>query len=131
MKNTLLFFPLIILALSSCATSTEKASPKAVKSGMTKEQIKSTLGTPGYKYTVNEQETWIYTLANPVTGQVKSTALNLVPVAGPVISYLANRTPNTEPAKQAITFDKDDKVIRIEEAKEATPAKAEKTSTKG
>ncbi|MGJ8642558.1 MAG: outer membrane protein assembly factor BamE domain-containing protein [Luteolibacter sp.] len=117
MKAILALFPFFILALASCGVTSPAASDTAtVKRGMTKEEIKTNLGTPAYQYDVNSQETWVYLQADPIVSQAKSTALNLVPIAGPLVSLATTSRPNTQAAKSAITFDKDGKVSRIEQS---------------
>ena len=115
MKSLLPLLSFAILALSSCGVnSTATTEEPVVKSGMTKEEIKTNLGTPAYQYALNNQETWVYLEGNPNTAKAKSTAVNMVPIVGPLVSLASTAKPTTNAAKSAITFDKDGKVSRIE-----------------
>ena len=123
MKNTIVCISAIMLALSSCSTSKSSDATKvALKRGMTQDEVTTALGKPSYKYALNEQETWVYTEGNPRTAKLKSTSLNMVPIAGPVISYVGSRNPKTNAVKAAVVFGKDNKVSQILEAKADAPA---------
>jgi outer membrane protein assembly factor BamE (lipoprotein component of BamABCDE complex) len=126
MIKTLLFVPVAMMALSSCTNSFLGTSAGTAKRGMTKAEVKTALGAPSYQYSLNQQETWVYTESNPMTGHVKSTALNMVPVGGPLVTLASSLRPSTNAAKTAVTFGEDNKVTRIEEKKAAAPAKAKK-----
>jgi hypothetical protein len=97
---------------------------------MTKGEVKTALGIPSYKYAIDQQETWVYKKGNPAVDKAKSTALNMIPVVGPLLSLAANFKPGIVAAKSAVTFGKDEKVARVEEIKGAAPAKVEKTGAK-
>ncbi len=61
-----------------------------IENGMTQQQISSELGNPNYKYTIAGEETWVYENANFIMKKIKSTALNMIPVAGPATSLIGS-----------------------------------------
>lgn len=127
MTKTLLFVPVAMLTLSSCTGSLLGTSAGTARRGMSKAEVKTALGMPSYQYSLNQQETWVYTESNPKTGLVKSTALNMIPVGGPLLSLATSLSPATNAAKAAVTFGADNKVTRVEQKAAAAPAKVKKS----
>ena len=113
----LILLPVAIFATASCSNnSSTPTDPTVIKRGMTKEEITTNLGTPAYQYGIDSRETWVYLQGNPNSARAKSTAVNMVPIVGPLVSLATTAKPSTKIAKSAVTFDKDGKVTRIEEA---------------
>ncbi len=130
MTKTLLFVPVAMLTLSSCTSSLLGTSACTARRGMSKAEVKTALGTPSYQYSLNQQETWVYTESNPMTGHVKSTALNMIPVGGPLLTLATSLSPATNAAKAAVTFGADKKVTRVEQKAAAAPATVKKSDAR-
>ena len=83
-----------------------------IERGMTQEQVTAALGRPSYKYRIGTEETWVFENSNFVMDKIKSTALNMVPVAGPASTFAGSlRQSAAKSSKAAITFDASGKVI--------------------
>ncbi|MCU0796783.1 MAG: outer membrane protein assembly factor BamE [Akkermansiaceae bacterium] len=122
MKSLSMLLPFVLLA--SCASQVSpvaipgtKPSSTEIKKGMTREDVGQVIGKPSYRYSLNQEEIWVFENKNPTTELAKSTALNMVPLAGPLISLAGEINPKPEEAKAEITFNKDGKVTAIEQAK--------------
>jgi len=75
-------------------------------------ELKGLKGRPSYKYRIGTEETWVFENSNFVMDKIKSTALNMVPVAGPASTFAGSlRQSAAKSSKAAITFDASGKVI--------------------
>lgn len=110
---------LTITLVTSCAstkTSSTAAAP-AVKAGMTRDQVKEALGKPAYMYSLGEEETWVYSEGSTRLSLTKDTSINMLPIAGPIISLVGKVKPKPKAAKAEVTFNAKGKATRIRETK--------------
>lgn len=83
-----------------------------IEKGMTQDEVTAALGRPSYKYSIASEETWVFENSNFVMDKIKSTALNMIPVAGPASTFAGGlRQSAAKSSKAAITFDASGKVI--------------------
>ncbi len=95
-----------------------------MKKGMSKDEIFNSQGKPNYQYAISGEETWVYENKNIVTERAKETAINMVPVAGPVVSLFTGMDPKLEQVKSAVTFDNKGKVKSFQQIPNQQPVAA-------
>ncbi len=90
------------------------AAPFAPQKKMTASEVTSGMGQPNYKYTTGTDEVWVYENEGRIKKELKSTALNLVPLAGPVTSMVGGlMAPKPKTPKSVVTFDANQKVVDV------------------
>ena len=107
--------------LTACGVSTTpvlSSTTGELISGMTYDEVKAAVGKPAYRYSVDDRETWVYTESNPLVGEAKSMALNMVPVAGPLVTFGNSMFSRPVVASSVVTFDEDGTVTDFELAED-------------
>jgi hypothetical protein len=85
------FFIVALLLLSSCAgTPFEWKNAKAIHIGTTQAELISSLGKPYMVKTQGEEQTWIWSYANGVTGETQLVSYVLKNGAVTVVPTIVN-----------------------------------------